>query len=96
MSGGFSLSKRYHCNLKYHRQNKARNLRNRSERSALRTKARRVLEAIAAGDKAAAEAAYSRFTAALDKGVKHNLVHRNAAARKKSRYAKKIAAVAAV
>lgn len=89
------MSKRYHCNLKYKRQNKTRNLRNRSERSALNTKARRVREAVSAGDKAAAETAYRTFVAALDKGVKHKLLHKNAAARKKSRYAKKIAAVAA-
>lgn len=63
------------------------NLRNRSVRSELLTYRRKVAEAIASGDKAAAAAAVSVYASKLDKAVKKGVIKRNTADRKKSRSA---------
>ena len=59
--------------------------RNRSQRSALRTYLKRVREAIAAGDKDKAQESFRLLTKKLDQAAAKNLLHRNAAARTKSR-----------
>jgi len=46
---------------------------------------KKVLNAIKAGDKAAAEAAYKEAVPAIDKSVTKGIMHRNKAARHKSR-----------
>ena len=65
------------------RQTEARTERNRAQRSAVRTAVKKArAETTPATVAAAAQA--------LDRGARKGLVHRNAAARKKSRLAKKL------
>ena len=58
--------------------------RNKSVRSAVRTEIRKFREAVAAGDKAAAEKQLRVASRALDKSVSKGVFHRNTAANKKS------------
>ena len=67
------------------RQAEKHRLRNASQRSAMRTAIKKVDSAIDAGDKAAAENAYKAAVPAIDKSVGKGLIHRNKAARHKSR-----------
>lgn len=62
--------------------------RNKSVRSAVRTEIRKFREAVAAGDKAAAEKQLRVASRALDKSVSKGVFHRNTAANKKSGMAK--------
>lgn len=67
------------------RQAEVNRKHNASLRSALRTRIKNVQKAIAAEDKPAAEAAYKLAVPAIDKAVSKGLIHRNKAARHKSR-----------
>lgn len=60
--------------------------RNASQRSMLRTMVKRVFNAIAAGDKAAAETALKDAIPVLDHSARKGLIHKNKAARYKSRF----------
>ncbi|HID93378.1 MAG TPA: 30S ribosomal protein S20 [bacterium (Candidatus Stahlbacteria)] len=64
------------------RQNEKRRLRNKAVKSYVRTMIKRVLES---EDK---EEALRKAYSALDKAVKKGVIHKNTAARKKSRLAK--------
>ena len=66
------------------RQNDRRRLRNKSMSSAMRTSFKRLMTAVEAGDKEAAQAALSPTLSRIDKAAKTNVIHDNAAARKKS------------
>ncbi len=70
------------------------NLRNRSVKSELLTYRRKVQEAIASGDKAAATSAVSVYASKLDKAVKKGVIKGNTADRKKSRSALALAKLA--
>ena len=70
------------------RQNQVRRLRNRSERSALRTVIKKCRQAAVAGDPEAADAAFRLAVKKLDQAAAKNLIHANAAARTKSRLSK--------
>ncbi len=72
------------------RQNLARRARNRARKSMLRTQIRNVREAIKAGDVAKAESEYQVAAASLDRCAARNVIHRNKAARTKSRLQKAI------
>jgi small subunit ribosomal protein S20 len=67
------------------RQNERRKLVNRSNRSRLRTEIKKLRTALAAGDKAALQTALSQTVSTIDKSVQKGVLHRNAAARYKSR-----------
>ena len=67
------------------RQSEKSRLLNASQRSHVRTSIKRVLAAIEAGDRNAAEAAYKTAVPAIDRSVSKGLMHRNKAARHKSR-----------
>ena len=67
------------------RQAEKHRLRNASQRSHVRTTIKRVLAAIESGDKSAAEAALKGAGPAIDRSVSKGLMHRNKAARHKSR-----------
>ncbi len=54
---------------------------------------RRTREAIAAGDKAAAELSLAKATKKLDKAVSKGVIHENQAANRKSAIAKQVAAL---
>ncbi len=75
------------------RQAEKSRLLNASQRSRVRTSIKKVLAAIKAGDKNAAEAAYKTAAPAIDRSVSKGLMHRNKAARYKSRLNKHIRAL---
>lgn len=74
------------------RQNETIRLRNRSQRSELRTHLRAVREAVSTGDKDAMVKSYRAAQKKLDQAAAKNLIHRNAAARTKSRLNKMVKA----
>lgn len=76
------------------RQSTARNAQNASQRSRVRTAVKSVRKAIAAGDKKAAMDIYSSATSVIDSIADKKVVHKNAAARNKSRLAAAIKAMA--
>ena len=77
------------------RQNHSRRLRNRSQRSSLRTVLKNCREAAAGDDAEAAQAAFRLASKRLDQAAAKNLIHKNAAARTKSRLSKMMKDVAA-
>ena len=76
------------------RQAEVRNMRNASQRSMLRSSIRKVLKAIEAKDKAGAEAAWKDAEPVLDRYASRGLIHKNKAARHKSRLTAHIKAIA--
>ena len=72
------------------RQNKKRNLRNKSRKSAARSQAKKVLEAVEKGDRDAAQAELKQACKLIDKCGRHNALHPNKAARMKSSLAKEV------
>ena len=77
------------------RQNEVRNARNRMRRSTLRTSIRRLHEVIAAGDRDAIQVQWVETQAIIDRTARMGIIHRNAAARTKSRLARRIHQAAA-
>jgi small subunit ribosomal protein S20 len=73
------------------RQSARRTVVNKSRRSRLRTAVRKVEEAITSGDRALAVAAMADAEPALIRAAQKGIVHRNAAQRKVSRLAHRIA-----
>ncbi len=67
------------------RQAEKRRQHNAGRRSMMRTEVKKVINAIDAGDKAAAEAAFKTAAPLLDRMAGQSLIHRNKAARHKSR-----------
>ena len=67
------------------RQTARRTAVNKNRKSQIRTAVRKVEEAIAAGDKAAAVAALKLAEPALMRGVSKGVIHKNTGARKVSR-----------
>jgi small subunit ribosomal protein S20 len=67
------------------RQTARRTAVNKNRKSQIRTAVRKVEEAIAAGDKAAAAAALKLAEPALMRGVSKGVIHKNTGARKVSR-----------
>ena len=63
---------------------KIANEKNKANKTALKTVLKKFEDALASGDKAAAEAAYKLAVKAVDQGVNKGIVNKNAAARKKS------------
>ena len=72
------------------RQNEARFAVNKMRRSRIRTYLRRVEEAIASGDQAAAKAALTEAQPELMRGVTKGVLHKNTAARKMSRLSARV------
>ncbi|MBV1698352.1 MAG: 30S ribosomal protein S20 [Hyphomicrobiales bacterium] len=68
-----------------------RTVTNRARRSRLRGAVRKVEEAIAAGDRSKALAAMAEAEPVIIRAAQKNIVHRNAARRKVSRLAHRIA-----
>lgn len=67
------------------RQNVVRRTRNRMVKSSIRTQLRKVREAVAAGDLDRADAEFRVAAKRLDRAGQRNIIHRNKAARTKSR-----------
>ena len=72
-----------------------RRLRNRPYRSAARTYVKKAELAIASGDRTAAEQAVLQATSTLDRVAAKGVIHKNNAARRKSRLMKKYNALGA-
>jgi small subunit ribosomal protein S20 len=68
---------------------------NASLRTAFRTAVKKVLKAVEAGDKAAAQVTYSESVKVIDRIADKGVFHKNKAARHKSRLTAKIKAMAA-
>jgi small subunit ribosomal protein S20 len=78
---------------KRHRQNLKQRERNRAHRSRLRTAIKRLRAAVSSGDAAAAQEILPQTLSVIDKIAQKGVIHDNAAARYKSRLAKKVAAL---
>ncbi len=76
------------------RQSVQRNKHNASLRSMLRTSIKRVRQAIDAGDKASATEIFQKTTSIIDRIADKNIIHKNKAARHKSRLAAAVKALA--
>lgn len=79
--------------IKRNKTNEKARERNKAVKSELKTHVRRTREAIAAGDKAAAETALASASRKLDKAVSKGVIHANQAANRKSAIAKQVAAL---
>ncbi|MEM0937533.1 MAG: 30S ribosomal protein S20 [Pseudomonadota bacterium] len=77
------------------RQNERRYAVNKARRSRIRTFLRKVEEAIASGDPAAAQAALRAAQPELMRGVTKGVLHKNTVARKMSRLSSRVKALAA-
>jgi len=77
------------------RQNERRKMINKSRRSRIRTFVRKVEEALASGNGAAATAALRAAEPELARGVTKGVLHKNTASRKVSRLAARVKAVGA-
>ena len=76
------------------RQNNRRRELNVDMRSMMRTELKKVLKAMDAGDKSAAQAAYKVAMPVIDRMADKKLLHKNKAARHKSRLNARIRAMA--
>ncbi len=76
------------------RQSVQRNKHNASLRSMLRTSIKRVRQAIDAGDKTVAAEVLKKATSTIDRIADKNIIHKNKAARHKSRLAAAVKALA--
>ena len=75
------------------RQSEKRNARNVAQRSMIRSFIKKVVKAVDAKDKAAAEAAYKDMVPVVDRYADKGQIHKNKAARHKSRLAARIKAL---
>lgn len=79
--------------IKRARQTIVRTERNRADKTRMKNLRKKTLEAVAAGDKEAAVEAGAKFSSAVDKAAKRNMIHANKAANLKSKTAKAIAGI---
>ena len=79
--------------LKRARQTERRTARNRGNTSRLRSALRDMREALAKGDKTAATQAFGQTSSALDKAIQKGVLHKNTAARYKSRLNARLSAL---
>ena len=68
-------------------------LRNRKDKSTMRTYVKKTLTSIDAGDKALAEESLKKAFSSLDRSAKKGLVHKNYADRHKARLAKAVSSM---
>ncbi|ADI13999.1 ribosomal protein S20 [Truepera radiovictrix DSM 17093] len=81
--------------MKYHRQSQKARAKNRAAKSTIRTFGKKAVEAAERGDLEAA-AKFQRVTVSLiDRAAKGSTLHKNAAARRKSRLARRLNKLAA-
>lgn len=70
---------------KRYRQDQVRRERNRATKSVIRTTTKRLITALRAGNVALAETEFREVARRLDRASCHGVVHKNLAARRKSR-----------
>ena len=80
---------------KRHRQSEKRRIHNKAIRSEVRTHAKGVEDAVGQGNQKEAQEAFKRFSSLMDSAARKGVFHKNTAARKKSRLAKKVNALKA-
>ena len=80
------MALRHKSAQKRHRQSLKRRMINRSRKSTIKTFTKKAIAAVTAGEDVAA--AQSKAESLIDKAAKGSTLHKNAAARKKSRLAK--------
>jgi small subunit ribosomal protein S20 len=85
-----TVAKRNKSALKAHRQNLKRREANRQLRSKLRTGLKTLRKAVSDADKEAAKAAAREAQALVDRMASKGIVHRNTAARYKSRLSARV------
>ncbi|MGI6557686.1 MAG: 30S ribosomal protein S20 [Limnochordia bacterium] len=71
-----------------------RTLRNRQVKSAMRTAIRKYLQAIEAGSREEAEQSLRKAISQIDRAASKGVIHKNQAARRKSRLSKRLASLA--
>lgn len=79
--------------IKRIRTNEKRRLRNQAVKSELKTYVRKTRELVEAGDKEGAEEALRAASRKLDKAVSKGVIHRNQAANRKSKLARRVNAM---
>ena len=79
--------------IKRNKTNEKAQARNKAVKSELKTLIRSTRDAVAKGDKAAAQAALKVASKKLDKAVSKGVLHENQAANRKSSIAKQVAAL---
>ncbi len=79
--------------IKRNRQNEKRRIRNRIYRGSARTFVAKARTAVEAGDPEAAKAAVNEAISQLDHAAQKGIIHKNNAARRKSRLVKQLAAL---
>jgi small subunit ribosomal protein S20 len=77
---------------KRHRQSLKRRTANKGTKTKIRTSVRKFGDAVEAKDPAAAKDRFKESESVLDAAASKGVIHKNAAARRKSRLAKKLAA----
>jgi len=77
------------------RQNAKRRARNRMVKSIVRTQTRKLVAALDSGNAETASTEFRATARALDKAVSKGVLHRNTAARRKSRLAARVKLLAA-
>ena len=73
---------------------KAREMRNKADRTYLKTTLKKFDAAVTGGDQAQADGAYKVAVQTVDKAVSKGLLHKNNAARKKSSLSRRLGAMA--
>jgi small subunit ribosomal protein S20 len=76
--------------MKRNRQNERLRVANKAKRSELKTRAKQAIVASESGDEAATEAAFREAQKRIDMAAAKGLIHKNTAARKKARLAKRL------
>jgi small subunit ribosomal protein S20 len=74
--------------------NEKRNMRNRMRKTNLKTTIKKVDAAVEGGDRAAAVESYAQAAKKIDQAVVKGILHKNTAARRKSRLARAINSMA--
>jgi len=76
--------------LKRARQNRVRRARNVHYKSLMRSRIRKVRDAVAGGDKGAAESALRHAVSVIDRVASKGIIHRNTASRRIARLSKMV------
>jgi small subunit ribosomal protein S20 len=76
--------------MKYHRQSERTRARNRARKSMIRTFSKKAVVAAEQGDQAAVEKYQKVATSLIDRAQKGSTLHKNNAARRKSRLMKRL------
>ena len=80
---------------KRNKQNERNRIRNRARKSVIKTETRKLTEALHQGDLQTAQETFVRVTKKIDQVAAKGTLHKNTAARKKSRLARRLNAALA-